>query len=156
MKTNTKTMRTIMFISLAIAMVLIPANTATANEFTQNRKEYETALNHTVTLTARLKQDTENVQNKTIVTRDDDDATRIARKALQSQLTEATKIHMSQKEKATVFTVSFLWFSTFCPFRLLEVFVFSTALRGVCVFMVLRDFASFSRCDIVESFTQTS
>ena len=98
MKTNTKTMRTIMFLSLAIAMVLIPANTATANEFMQNRKEYETALNH----------DTENVQNKTIVTRDDDDATRIAREALQSQLTEATKIHMSQKEKATVFTVSSL------------------------------------------------
>lgn len=97
-----------MFISLAIAMVLIPANTATANEFMQNRKEYETALNHTVTLTARLKQDTENVQNKTIVTRDDDDATRIAREALQSQLTEATKIHMPQKEKATVFTVSSL------------------------------------------------
>lgn len=108
MKTNTKTMRTIMFISLVIAMVLIPANTATANEFMQNRKEYETALNHTVTLTARLKQDTENIQNKTIVTRDDDNATRIARKALQSQLTEATKIHMSQKEKATVFTVSSL------------------------------------------------
>lgn len=108
MKTNTKTMRTIMFISLAIAMVLIPANTATANEFMQNRKEYETALNHTVTLTARLKQDTENVQNKTIATRDDDDATRIAREALQSQLTEATKIHMPQKEKATVFTVSSL------------------------------------------------
>ena len=34
-----------MFLSLAIAMVLIPANTATANEFMQNRKEYETALN---------------------------------------------------------------------------------------------------------------
>lgn len=108
MKTNTKTMRTIMFISLAIAMVLIPVNTATANEFMQNRKEYETALNHATILTARLKQDTENVQNKTIATRDDDDATRIARKALQSQLTEATKIHMSQKEKATVFTVSSL------------------------------------------------
>lgn len=108
MKTNTKTMRTIMFLSLAIAMVLIPANTATANEFMQNRKEYETALNHATILTARLKQDTENVQNKTIVTRDDDDATRIAREALQSQLTEATKIHMSQKEKATVFTVSSL------------------------------------------------
>ena len=101
-------MRTIMFLSLAIAMVLIPANTATANEFMQNRKEYETALNHATILTARLKQDTENVQNKTIVTRDDDDATRIAREALQSQLTEATKIHMSQKEKATVFTVSSL------------------------------------------------
>lgn len=97
-----------MFISLAIAMVLIPANTATANEFMQNRKEYETALNHATILTARLKQDTENVQNKTIVTRNDDDATRIAREALQSQLTEATKIHMSQKEKATVFTVSSL------------------------------------------------
>ena len=52
MKTNTKTMRTIMFLSLSIAMVLIPANTATANEFMQNRKEYETALNHTVTLTS--------------------------------------------------------------------------------------------------------
>lgn len=101
-------MRTIMFLSLAIAMVLIPANTATANEFMQNRKEYETALNHATILTARLKQDTENIQNKTIVTRDDDNATRIAREALQSQLTEATKIHMSQKEKATVFTVSSL------------------------------------------------
>lgn len=55
-----------------------------------------------------MKQDTENIQNKTIVTRDDDNATRIAREALQSQLTEATKIHMSQKEKATVFTVSSL------------------------------------------------
>lgn len=97
-----------MFLSLAIAMVLIPANTATANEFMQNRKEYETALNHATILTARLKQDTENIQNKTIVTRDDDNATRIAREALQSQLTEATKIHMSQKEKATVFTVSSL------------------------------------------------
>jgi hypothetical protein len=42
-------MRTIMFLSPAIAMVLIPANTATANEFMQNRKEYETALNHTLT-----------------------------------------------------------------------------------------------------------
>lgn len=39
-------MRTIMFISLVIAMVLIPANTATANEFMQNRKEYETAVNY--------------------------------------------------------------------------------------------------------------
>lgn len=53
-----------MFISLVIAMVLIPANTATANEFMQNRKEYETALNHTVTLTARLKQDTEKFKTR--------------------------------------------------------------------------------------------
>lgn len=88
-----------MFISLAIAMVLIPANTATANEFMQNRKEYETALNHTVTLTARLKQDTENVQNKTIVARDDDDATRIAREALQSQLRKRLKSTCRKKRR---------------------------------------------------------
>lgn len=92
----------------AIGMLAVPANVALADDFRQEKADYDTAVSRSATLTSVLRDDIETSRTLTVASADDDAATTIARKSLQGQIAKASKVSAVKHEDATVFNVSAL------------------------------------------------
>ncbi len=107
-KPDMRIVRTTVVSVVALGMLAVPANVALADDFRQEKADYDTAVSRSVTLTSVLRDDIETSRTLTVASADDDAATTIARKSLQGQIAKASKVSAVKHEDATVFNVGAL------------------------------------------------